>query len=146
MILMACCASSGLQFSSAVHIYWGCRAVSAQSFDWEEHFSHEGQFASFIFRKTQFPGSGNFQIVISRLMEINNILRFGNFYSECNSFFANYNYLFNIYFCKYNLSKIIIERICYRILLFCFIYYHQLEKSWSKWILNVIIDTCLQIL
>jgi len=48
MILMACCASSGLQFSSAVHIYWGCRAVSAQSSGWEEHFSHEGQFIYFF--------------------------------------------------------------------------------------------------
>lgn len=56
MILMACQPSSGLQFSNAVHIYWGCRAVSAQSFGWEEHFSHEGQFSFFfplfIFRKT----------------------------------------------------------------------------------------------
>lgn len=72
---MACRASSGLQFSSAVHIYWGCRAVSAQSFGWEEHFSHEGQFSFFslIFRNTQFPWSENFQIMIYRLMEINNI-------------------------------------------------------------------------
>lgn len=40
-------------------------------------------------------------------MEINNILSYDNFYSEC-KFFVNYNYLLNISFCEYNLGIIII--------------------------------------
>lgn len=115
MILMACRASSGLQFSSAVHIYWGCRAVSAQSFGWEEHFSHEGQFSFFpSFSETlSFHGQRIFKSWFIGSWKLIT-LSYGNFHSECN-FFANYNYLLNISFCEYNLCKIIILKICYRI-------------------------------